>query len=186
MVKKAVIEEQNKNGELQESLKQRDQTVRRLEQESESLNFRNKQLTKRISVLQTDLDSDNSGNINSSKQRSSSNLSNVSSPNQNTQIDIGLFDEINHELKNKVEENERLREVITTIEDKRADELKCLQLKQKENDAETEKRLEMLNSEIRLMSNEMSKLSAQKSELEANVKQLEHKLSDTNEIIDAL
>ncbi|KAJ6218376.1 hypothetical protein RDWZM_009533 [Blomia tropicalis] len=172
--------------ELQESLKQRDQTVRRLEQESESLNFRNKQLTKRISVLQTDLDSDNSGNINSSKQRSSSNLSNVSSPNQNTQIDIGLFDEINHELKNKVEENERLREVITTIEDKRADELKCLQLKQKENDAETEKRLEMLNSEIRLMSNEMSKLSAQKSELEANVKQLEHKLSDTNEIIDAL
>jgi protein phosphatase 1 regulatory subunit 21 len=40
----------------QESLKEKDQAIRKYEQELDSLTFRNQQLSSRVSVLQQDLD----------------------------------------------------------------------------------------------------------------------------------
>eukprot|EP00794_Sanderia_malayensis_P017408 gene17408-19151_t len=56
VLKKGVIDEQSNNKSLQEVLKQKDQSLRKYEQEFDSLQFRNDQLSKRVEILQTDLD----------------------------------------------------------------------------------------------------------------------------------
>ncbi|XP_058799855.1 myosin heavy chain, clone 203 [Phymastichus coffea] len=56
VLKRAVIDEQTRNTELREQLKEKEVELRRAEQELDSLNFRNQQLTKRVTVLQEDLD----------------------------------------------------------------------------------------------------------------------------------
>lgn len=55
-MKKAVLEEQTRNVELRDVLKEKEQILRKAEQEMDSLTFRNQQLTKRVTVLQDDLD----------------------------------------------------------------------------------------------------------------------------------
>ncbi|KAK6639005.1 hypothetical protein RUM43_007275 [Polyplax serrata] len=57
VLKKAVIDEQNQTSELKEILRTKDQNLRKAEQELHSLNFRNQQLTKRVTILQDELDS---------------------------------------------------------------------------------------------------------------------------------
>jgi Predicted coiled-coil domain-containing protein. len=56
VLKKAVLEEQTRNVELRDVLKEKEQILRKAEQEMDSLTFRNQQLTKRVTVLQDDLD----------------------------------------------------------------------------------------------------------------------------------
>ena len=56
VLKKAVIDEQATNKSHQETLKQRDQTIRKYEQDIDSLEFRNAQLSKRVEILQGELD----------------------------------------------------------------------------------------------------------------------------------
>lgn len=55
VLKKAVLDEQAKNVEFKETIKRQEQQLRKHDQEMESLMFRNEQLTKRIAVLQSDL-----------------------------------------------------------------------------------------------------------------------------------
>lgn len=57
VLKKAVLDEQTKNSELRDTLKEREQGLRKAEQEMDSLTFRNQQLTKRVTVLQDELES---------------------------------------------------------------------------------------------------------------------------------
>jgi len=56
VLKKAVLEEQTRNAELRDVLKEKEQILRKSEQEMDSLTFRNQQLTKRVTVLQDELD----------------------------------------------------------------------------------------------------------------------------------
>ncbi|KAG7202938.1 hypothetical protein KM043_010079 [Ampulex compressa] len=56
VLKKAVIDEQARNADIRELLKEKEVELRRAEQELDSLTFRNQQLTKRIIVLQGELD----------------------------------------------------------------------------------------------------------------------------------
>lgn len=56
VLKKAVIEEQTRNADIRNQLKEKEVELRRAEQELDSLTFRNQQLTKRITVLQEELD----------------------------------------------------------------------------------------------------------------------------------
>jgi protein phosphatase 1 regulatory subunit 21 len=56
VLKKAVLDEQTRNAELRDVLKEKEQILRKAEQEMDSLTFRNQQLTKRITVLQDELD----------------------------------------------------------------------------------------------------------------------------------
>jgi hypothetical protein len=55
VLKNAVVEERNKVSVLQESLRIKDQSLRRVETEFDSVNFRNKQLEHRVASLQDDL-----------------------------------------------------------------------------------------------------------------------------------
>lgn len=56
VLKRAVIDEQARNADIREQLKEKEVELRRAEQELDSLSFRNQQLTKRITVLQDELD----------------------------------------------------------------------------------------------------------------------------------
>ncbi|XP_043273202.1 protein MLP1 isoform X2 [Venturia canescens] len=56
VLKKAVIDEQVRNVEIREQLKEKDVELRKAEQELDSLTFRNQQLTKRVTFLQEELD----------------------------------------------------------------------------------------------------------------------------------
>lgn len=56
ILKSAVIDEQTRNADIREQLKEKKVELRRAEQELDSLSFRNQQLTKRISVLQEELE----------------------------------------------------------------------------------------------------------------------------------
>ncbi|TMS04328.1 Protein phosphatase 1 regulatory subunit 21 [Larimichthys crocea] len=55
VLKKAVVDEQANSLSLKEQLKQRDQSLRKQEQEMDSLSFRNQQLAKRVELLQEEL-----------------------------------------------------------------------------------------------------------------------------------
>jgi len=56
VLKKGVVDEQTSNKVLQDALKQKDQTTRKYEQDIDSLQFRNSQLSKRVEILQNELD----------------------------------------------------------------------------------------------------------------------------------
>lgn len=56
MLKKAVVEEQSRNAELRDLLKEREQSLRKAAQEVDSLAFRNQQLERRVAVLQEEFE----------------------------------------------------------------------------------------------------------------------------------
>ncbi|KAF5304773.1 hypothetical protein FQA39_LY09550 [Lamprigera yunnana] len=102
VLKKAVIDEQTKNGELKEIIRDYELKVRKHNQEMDSLMFRNDQLTKRISVLQQELQS----NSHTKKSKLKQVDDNVHT------IDIGILDE---ELHKKIVEN---AELVSSMVDK--------------------------------------------------------------------
>ncbi|XP_063731299.1 protein phosphatase 1 regulatory subunit 21 isoform X2 [Eleginops maclovinus] len=87
VLKKAVVDEQANSASFKEQLKQRDQSLRKQEQEMDSLSFRNQQLAKRVELLQEEL------------------ASKADSPSQHSLETQCVFDE---DLQKKIEENERL------------------------------------------------------------------------------
>ncbi|KAK9875353.1 hypothetical protein WA026_007751 [Henosepilachna vigintioctopunctata] len=100
VLKKALLEEQAKNSEMKEVLRNHEQQSRKHNQEMDSLLFRNEQLSKRISVLQQELQSSNK----KGKQKTN----NVSYP----PPDMTVVDE---ELQKKIIENAQL---LSSMSDK--------------------------------------------------------------------
>nr|XP_042123518.1 protein phosphatase 1 regulatory subunit 21 [Peromyscus maniculatus bairdii] len=97
VLKKGVVDEQASSAVLKEQLKMKDQSLRKLQQEMDSLTFRNLQLAKRVELLQDELAlSEPRGKKNKKSGESSSQLS---------QEQKSVFDE---DLQKKIEENERL------------------------------------------------------------------------------
>uniref|UniRef100_A0A8I5R0I8 Protein phosphatase 1 regulatory subunit 21 n=1 Tax=Papio anubis TaxID=9555 RepID=A0A8I5R0I8_PAPAN len=97
VLKKGVVDEQANSAALKEQLKMKDQSLRKLQQEMDSLTFRNLQLAKRVELLQDELAlSEPRGKKNKKSGESSSQLS---------QEQKTVFDE---DLQKKIEENERL------------------------------------------------------------------------------
>lgn len=96
-MKKGVIDEQNKNTDLNEQVKNLEQTLRIRDQEMESLLFRNEQLTKRISVLQQELQMNNT--VKKGKHK----------PNEVVLNNDSLF---NEELQKKILENAQLLNLV--------------------------------------------------------------------------
>ncbi|XP_071661997.1 protein phosphatase 1 regulatory subunit 21 isoform X2 [Patagioenas fasciata] len=97
VLKKGVVDEQANSASLKEQLKMKDQSLRKLQQEMDSLTFRNQQLAKRVELLQDELAlSETRGKKNKKSAESSSQLS---------QEQKSVF---NEDLQKKIEENERL------------------------------------------------------------------------------
>jgi len=106
VLKKAVIEEQARNTDIRNQLKEKEVEVRRAEQEIDSLTFRNQQLTKRITVLQEELD----------KAQNKSKKSKIRAPDNNSQISAAPLNNIlDEEFQKKIVENAQL---LSQISDK--------------------------------------------------------------------
>ncbi|CAN9499879.1 unnamed protein product [Ophioblennius macclurei] len=97
VLKKGVVDEQANSASLKEQLKQRDQSLRKQEQEMDSLSFRNQQLAKRVELLQEELAA--------SEARGKKGKNKGDSPSQHGIQTQNVFDE---DLQKKIEENERL------------------------------------------------------------------------------
>uniref|UniRef100_A0A4W6F2J6 Protein phosphatase 1 regulatory subunit 21 n=1 Tax=Lates calcarifer TaxID=8187 RepID=A0A4W6F2J6_LATCA len=125
VLKKAVVDEQANSASLKEQLKQRDQSLRKQEQEMDSLSFRNQQLAKRVELLQEELAA--------SEAKGKKGKTKGDSPSQHGLQTQSVFDE---DLQKKIEENERLH-----IQFYEADE------KHRRQEAELRARLEELEKD---------------------------------------
>lgn len=100
-MKKAFLSEQSKSASLRETLRQKETQLRRSEAEADSLNFRNKQMERRIIALQEDFSKESN-----KKQSSKEKVKNVQ---QNfNESDPLLFEE----LQKKIIENAQLTSVV--------------------------------------------------------------------------
>ncbi|XP_024290918.1 protein phosphatase 1 regulatory subunit 21 isoform X1 [Oncorhynchus tshawytscha] len=98
VLKKGVVDEQASSTSLKEQMKQREQSLRKVEQEMDSLSFRNQQLAKRVELLQEELATSQA------KGQKSKNKGDSTSQ-QGLQQTQSVFDE---DLQKKIQENERL------------------------------------------------------------------------------
>lgn len=110
VLKKAVIDEQNKNSSLREVLRQRETSLRRAEQEVDSLSFRNKQLELRVASLQEDFEKEVKKSTKnqkvSNKVRTHENVGDA--PNHSETI-------LAEELQKKIMENAQLTSLVSTL-----------------------------------------------------------------------
>ncbi|XP_034487188.1 protein phosphatase 1 regulatory subunit 21 [Drosophila innubila] len=166
VLKKAVLDEQAKEAILREQLQQNATSLRRTEQEVDSLGFRNKQLESRVSQLQQELtlheqapkkkDPSRRGLLGGSKQEPPS-----EAPNTNAAQEALIFEE----LQKKIMENAQL---TSLIDDKQRDLLlhteRILELEQK-----LEKRISDQNEVEKRLRKEVETLQHRNCELETKL-----------------
>lgn len=152
VLKRAVLEEQNKSSTLRETLRTKEANLRKSEQEVDSLGFRNKQLERRVAALQENLEQE------LKKLTAKGSKSKASTDTNASGTDSKVIAE---ELQKKIIENAQL---VTLLDDKNA-ELKQWQL-----------RLDGLNRELQQQASveqklrkEMETLSLRNTELEAKI-----------------
>ncbi|KFB38780.1 AGAP004226-PA-like protein [Anopheles sinensis] len=158
VLKRAVLEEQNKNATLRETLRTKEATLRKSEQEVDSLGFRNKQLEKRVAALQENIEHDlkktavSKGGKNKTSAGGDGNV--VSVPDSSV---------IAEELQKKIFENAKLSNLV---EDKNAE------LRQLQN------RIEGLNRELQQQAVVEQKLRKELELLTVRNTELESKASE--------
>ncbi|XP_072525920.1 protein phosphatase 1 regulatory subunit 21 isoform X1 [Salminus brasiliensis] len=168
VLKKAVVDEQANSNSLKEELKQREQGLRKAEQEMDSLSFRNQQLAKRVELLQEEL-------VVSEAKGKKTKQNKGDSPSQTSLQTQSVFDE---DLQKKIQENERLH-----IQFYEADELHRQQeaqlkdkLEQLEKDAEQHQTV-VDNLTSKYMDT-IEKLQSDKARLEIKTQTLEREAKD--------
>ncbi|XP_059422874.1 protein phosphatase 1 regulatory subunit 21 isoform X2 [Carassius carassius] len=159
VLKKAVVDEQTASCSLKDELKQKEQSLRKVEQEMDSLSFRNQQLTKRVERLQEEL----------LLSESKSKKTKVSLQTQS------VFDE---DLQKKIQENERLH-----IQFYEADEqyrLQEAQLKARldQLEKESEQHQAVVDALNRKYTDAIEKLQNDKALLEVKAQTLEREAKD--------
>lgn len=151
-MKRAVLEEQNKNSVLRESLQVKEANLRKSLQEVDSLGFRNKQLERTVASLQQDLEGLQKVNTKGHKSKNATINDSITSP------DTKLMQE---ELEKKILENAQL---MMQMEDRHAEIKQC------------QVRMDGLNRELQhqaaveqKLRKEMETLSLRNTELEAKI-----------------
>ncbi|KAJ3637497.1 hypothetical protein MTP99_000950 [Tenebrio molitor] len=164
VLKKAVLDEQARNNELKDVVKKHEQKIRKHDQEMESVTFRNEQLTKRISVLQQELQVNS--HVKKGKNKSTENI---------LQSDTSVLDE---ELQKKILENAQL---VSSMADKEYELSDC-----KERIAWLEMRLDNCGKEVQekesKYSDEIAKLKKGKYEAEKKLEEIQHKNLMNNDV----
>lgn len=112
VVKKAVIDEQAKTADLNAIIRQKEVAERKWEAETDSLNFRNQQLTKRIEMLQSELEHMQQVQ---GKRKGTSKENKMSSLNPPS-VDDALNSVVGQELQSKIEENAKLHARLADID----------------------------------------------------------------------
>lgn len=155
VLKRAVVEEQNKSSCMKEALRVKEATTRRLEQELDSLGFRNKQLEHRVAALQDDLDSDNRK---TTKTKQSNNKNN-----KNLIYDLGGDPLVTEELQKRILENAQL---VSALSDRSSE-------------------IDLCNSRIKELEEYLTKQGLKHAELECKLRKEVDHLTIRNQELEA-
>lgn len=185
VLKKAVTDEQTKTSELKECLKEKDQKLRKLEQEMECLEFRNVQLTKRVQILQDELHvKANDILVDDSKSKSGhrghkSSPSASSSQSQNgltsTSIDLSVLDA---ELKHKIAENAQLHTDLQALESEFERQMNDVRSQLQAAKADLNLKDKALNDAIELQKQVENQMSRQKEQYEEKMRLIQGQLQE--------
>ncbi|XP_076044180.1 protein phosphatase 1 regulatory subunit 21 [Oratosquilla oratoria] len=174
VLKKAVVEEQGKTSQLTDLIKLRDQSLRRAEQEIDSLNFRNQQLTTRLSLLQDDLEELQFKNK-------------KSWPKGEASSDVTPYNSVlTEELQAKIQENAKLHAQLSETENRYVARVAELEVRLQEAMVHTEKQKEYLNKQQEESKKLQEKIESERSHLEFEAKRNEGLLKSAHEEIDML
>lgn len=159
VLKKAVVDEQTASCSLKDELKQKEQSLRKVEQEMDSLSFRNQQLTKRVELLQEEL----------LLSESKSKKSKVSLQTQS------VFDE---DLQKKIQENERLHIQFHEADEQFRRQEAQLRVRLDQLEKESEQHQAVVDALNRKYTDAIEKLQNDKALLEVNAQTLEREAKD--------
>uniref|UniRef100_A0A8C2GB58 Protein phosphatase 1 regulatory subunit 21 n=1 Tax=Cyprinus carpio TaxID=7962 RepID=A0A8C2GB58_CYPCA len=163
VLKKAVVDEQTASCSLKDELKQKEQSLRKVEQEMDSLSFRNQQLTKRVELLQEEL------LLSESKSKKSDSPSQVSLQTQS------VFDE---DLQKKIQENERLHIQFHEADEQFRRQEAQLRVRLDQLEKESEQHQAVVDALNRKYTDAIEKLQNDKALLEVNAQTLEREAKD--------
>ncbi|XDV51047.1 hypothetical protein PO909_020000 [Leuciscus waleckii] len=166
VLKKAVLDEQTGCNSLKDELKQKEQSLRKVEQEMDSLSFRNQQLTKRVELLQEEL-------LSESKSRKSKNKGD-SPPQVNLQAQ-NVFDE---DLRKKIQENERLHIQFYEADEQYRRQEAQLRARLDQLEKESEQHQAVVDALTSRYSDTIEKLQSDKARLEVMAQTLEREAKD--------
>ncbi|KAL1485003.1 hypothetical protein MTO96_032242 [Rhipicephalus appendiculatus] len=163
VLKKAVADEQARNVEFKDALKDKEQAMRKLLQEVESLNFCNQQLTKRVSFLQEELEEDRSKK-NKKKQHASS-------------MHQGIIDA---ELQSRIEENEKLHLQVSAAELEHRQTVEKLEAKLEEVQQVLATHEDQLSDAVTKREEQINRLTQERAKLELKLKACEKELKEVS------
>lgn len=177
-------------------MKHKEQIIRKSEAEMDSLNFRNQQLTRRVEILQEDLDrkaSESSGSLR--KKSSGGNNNPTQSSEMHNKVVSGHFyrdtERVNaseslnsvmgEELQLKITENAKLHAALDGVDKRYEDMIGGLQSRIKELEATISKHAQAERADDTRLKELVHGLKVENADLTSNVKRLEHNLADENE-----
>ncbi|XP_063047838.1 protein phosphatase 1 regulatory subunit 21 isoform X2 [Engraulis encrasicolus] len=167
VLKKAVVDEQATSASVKDELKQREQSLRKVEQEMDSLSFRNQQLAKRVELLQEELQTSEAKG-----KKSKSKGDSPSQPNLQTQI---VFDE---DLQKKIEENERLHIQFYEADEQHRKQEAQLRTRLEQLEKDSEQHQAVVEGLTTRYMETIEKLQGDKARLEVKAQTLEHEAKD--------
>uniref|UniRef100_A0A0B6YWD3 Protein phosphatase 1 regulatory subunit 21 n=1 Tax=Arion vulgaris TaxID=1028688 RepID=A0A0B6YWD3_9EUPU len=173
VLKKAYLDEQGEVSQLRDILKERDQTVRKFEQEVDSLTFRNQQLSKRVILLQEELETSETN----SKRKNKHKGSEPTTPERGGAYNGG-GNVFNEELQSKIEENALLHKQLQELSAQFDSHVRELQEQLKESQASRDQHEEVLGSAQQRAKEQVDKLQEEKAMLEIKIQTLENELKD--------
>ncbi|KAI8878091.1 hypothetical protein K501DRAFT_229050 [Backusella circina FSU 941] len=171
VLKKAVIQEQASNVELQGNVKQKEKELRKLQEQLDLLGFHNERLTKRIHAVQ---DNEQKG--------SSFSLLGNSSIKKELEKSQQALDAANLDLEQKIDENERLHEELVERQKDFTDNINHL-LKQIQD---LEKKMADMQEESLVQSNviKVNGTSDKSVEMKSEIEKLKNELKEKSKLLE--
>ncbi|KAG8443661.1 hypothetical protein GDO86_008996 [Hymenochirus boettgeri] len=166
VLKRAVVDEQANSAALKEQLKMKDQSLRKQQQEMDSLTFRNQQLAKRVELLQEELSVMEAKGKKTKRNTDSSHLS---------QEQKSVFDE---DLQKKIEENERLHIQYFEASEKHKQVETELRSRLQELETSTEQHQAVVDGLTQKYMDTIEKLQSDKAKLEVKSQALEREAKE--------
>uniref|UniRef100_A0A674PHV6 Protein phosphatase 1 regulatory subunit 21 n=1 Tax=Takifugu rubripes TaxID=31033 RepID=A0A674PHV6_TAKRU len=165
VLKKAVVDEQANCVSLKDQLKQRDQSLRKQEQEMDSLSFRNQQLAKRVELLQEEL----------AVCEAKGKKGKGDSPSQHALETKNVFDE---DLQKKIEENERLHIQFYEADELHKRQEAQLRARLQELEREAEQHQDAVNGLNTKYTDTIERLHSDKARLELKTQTMEREAQE--------
>ncbi|GFN97039.1 protein phosphatase 1 regulatory subunit 21-like [Plakobranchus ocellatus] len=174
VLKKAYLDEQGEVNQLKDTLKERNQTVRKYEQEVDSLTFRNQQLSKRVVFLQEELDASEVNNKKKNKNKGSE----PTTPDRGGAAHNGGLNVFNEELQSKIEENALLHKQLQEVSTQFDIHVRQLQAQLKAAEDSKGQHEEVIHAAQQRAKEHIDRLQEEKAMLEVKVQTLESELKE--------